>query len=442
MTTQGIEAQITQISLKIQRQRDVLRNLESNKSLLQQQLNAVRDPIARLPVKITSEIFLQCLPSESSRNLSESDNSRGYPRPKAHLAPLLLLSICHNWTDISLSIPALWASIAIVFPRARGFEHLLEAWLRRARSYPLRISLSGVCDSRVARPILHHSAQLERLFISFRQVTFDEIADGFGFQILGGIQELPLLQQLEIIGTDRVPYCGLSFQHLLSRCPNLVELHMQYLDLNFEERPETLVLPHLRNLTCINNSTAIQWITAPGLEFLASSAEDLSQEALTFFLKQSSPPLRKLRLTQDGNFLYRFDDYMTLLPTVTHLQCVDADSELLAPLFDFLAGNPALLPNLRTLEVNNFLTRAFTGPTDVLNALAHVLSVRHRRLQTVRLTMSKSSAILTNGADLTIFRQFLADGMDIHIGVDDGPNILLATETQEEFVEEDEEDQI
>ncbi|KAJ7649923.1 hypothetical protein FB45DRAFT_730999, partial [Roridomyces roridus] len=132
-----MEAQIEQICLKIERQKDVLRKLESSKSLLQQQLNALRDPIARLPVEIASEIFLECIPPPSP-----SDNARGYPRPQAHHAPLMLLNICRSWTEIALSTPALWASVDIVLPRTPGFQELLEMWFRRAGNRPLQISFA------------------------------------------------------------------------------------------------------------------------------------------------------------------------------------------------------------------------------------------------------------------------------------------------------------
>ncbi|KAJ7649943.1 hypothetical protein FB45DRAFT_858878 [Roridomyces roridus] len=190
MTTEAIEAEIAQISLEIERQRDVLRRLESSKILLQRRLNAERDPFGRLPLEISSEIFLQCL----------SPPSNFHPRPHAHLPPLLFLGICHSWTNIALSTPALWTSIGIVFPRAEGFEDLLETRLLRAGSCPLRISLGGVFDSRVARPILHHSAQLERLAISVDEPNIDDEDELFDF--LGDIQpqmDLTGLQVLEIL---------------------------------------------------------------------------------------------------------------------------------------------------------------------------------------------------------------------------------------------------
>ncbi|KAJ7657481.1 hypothetical protein B0H17DRAFT_870855, partial [Mycena rosella] len=65
---------------------------------------AVRDPVSRLPLEISSEIFIQCLPSTSN------------PQPGARDIPMLLLNICNAWTDIALSTPALWEAIHIQFP--------------------------------------------------------------------------------------------------------------------------------------------------------------------------------------------------------------------------------------------------------------------------------------------------------------------------------------
>ncbi|KAJ6523351.1 hypothetical protein B0H19DRAFT_866849, partial [Mycena capillaripes] len=63
------------------------------------QLNALRDPIARLPLEISSEIFLQCL----------SEN----PTPDAEIAPTLLLNVCNSWSNIALSTPTLWNVIHV-----------------------------------------------------------------------------------------------------------------------------------------------------------------------------------------------------------------------------------------------------------------------------------------------------------------------------------------
>ncbi|KAJ7472216.1 hypothetical protein FB451DRAFT_1036966, partial [Mycena latifolia] len=92
-----LQEHIAKLSADIARQKEVLKSLERSKKAAEHQLNALRDPVARLPVEPSSEIFIQCVPSRSA--------------PDARDAPLLLLNICKAWTDIALSTPALWATI-------------------------------------------------------------------------------------------------------------------------------------------------------------------------------------------------------------------------------------------------------------------------------------------------------------------------------------------
>ncbi|KAJ6453156.1 hypothetical protein C8R45DRAFT_762361, partial [Mycena sanguinolenta] len=80
----------------------------------------------RLPVEISSEILVRCLP----------DSPRVYP----HQVPLSFLRICHRWTDIALATPSLWTSIL--------WESIadavnLDSWLQQARVLPLCTSLHG-----------------------------------------------------------------------------------------------------------------------------------------------------------------------------------------------------------------------------------------------------------------------------------------------------------
>ncbi|KAJ6525080.1 hypothetical protein DFH09DRAFT_1286249 [Mycena vulgaris] len=63
MSAEEIQARIAQVSAVIERQKEVLQKLERSKRVLQRQLNDVRDPVARLPLEISSEIFSLCLPS-------------------------------------------------------------------------------------------------------------------------------------------------------------------------------------------------------------------------------------------------------------------------------------------------------------------------------------------------------------------------------------------
>jgi hypothetical protein len=101
--------------------------LENNRHAVQRQLNSASDPIARLPLEISSEIFIECL---------------GIPLPSsgAHRAPMLLMNICWNWTDIVLATPALWAAIDAEDP-IFDLPNLLDIWLKRARNRALSIRL-------------------------------------------------------------------------------------------------------------------------------------------------------------------------------------------------------------------------------------------------------------------------------------------------------------
>ncbi|KAJ7813654.1 hypothetical protein B0H13DRAFT_1925306 [Mycena leptocephala] len=144
MSVEEIQARITQLSVDIEVQKELLRQLENSKSAAQRQLNAIRDPVARLPFEISSEIFLQCLSFQ--------------PAPGARSAPMLLLSVCNAWTHIALSTPALWASIDLEFP---GVE-ILQLWLDRAQRRTLSISLRRSLDNDIATILRKYTEQIKR----------------------------------------------------------------------------------------------------------------------------------------------------------------------------------------------------------------------------------------------------------------------------------------
>ncbi|KAJ7604605.1 hypothetical protein B0H17DRAFT_1189718 [Mycena rosella] len=79
MSVAELQAQIDSLSANILRHKQALKDLECSKSAAQCQLNAIRDPVARLPLEISSEIFIQCL---STR-----------PRPGSRHAPMILANI-------------------------------------------------------------------------------------------------------------------------------------------------------------------------------------------------------------------------------------------------------------------------------------------------------------------------------------------------------------
>ncbi|KAJ7509594.1 hypothetical protein B0H11DRAFT_1631428, partial [Mycena galericulata] len=82
-----------------------------------------------IPVELTSEIFLHCLP-------------RKRKRPSASVAPLLLAAICQKWRYIALNDPRLWTVLKIHIPARcfRGYNaDMVQEWLLRAGNMPLSI---------------------------------------------------------------------------------------------------------------------------------------------------------------------------------------------------------------------------------------------------------------------------------------------------------------
>ncbi|KAJ7680137.1 hypothetical protein B0H17DRAFT_1077007 [Mycena rosella] len=150
MSVAELQARIESLSADILRQKEVLRTLELSKCAAQRELNAIRDPVARLPLEISSEIFIQCL---STR-----------PRPGALYAPMILASICRSWADIALSTPSLWAAIDADKPIS-DLASLLDIWLSRAGSHTLSISLPTNLTGNITAVVARHAHQLQVLTI-------------------------------------------------------------------------------------------------------------------------------------------------------------------------------------------------------------------------------------------------------------------------------------
>ncbi|KAJ7445103.1 hypothetical protein FB451DRAFT_1055800, partial [Mycena latifolia] len=94
----ALHARLAELDTAIEAQKKVLADLETTRIVVRRQLNGLCDPITQLPLEISSEIFIHCLPTLPT----------GYCCPDALDAPLLLLHICHSWTNIAISTTALW----------------------------------------------------------------------------------------------------------------------------------------------------------------------------------------------------------------------------------------------------------------------------------------------------------------------------------------------
>ncbi|KAJ7488846.1 hypothetical protein FB451DRAFT_1125082, partial [Mycena latifolia] len=147
----NLHARIEELSLAIARQKAILRDLEKAKSDVQSDLNSILDPMAKLPVEISSDIFMRCL----------SDDP--IPTPDSTAAPLLFLNVCRSWNTIAISTPSLWAGIRLESPRTE----LMKLWLSRARNHPLSISLRGNLDPDVCHLVQQNARQVQTLELFF-----------------------------------------------------------------------------------------------------------------------------------------------------------------------------------------------------------------------------------------------------------------------------------
>ncbi|KAJ7181142.1 hypothetical protein C8R46DRAFT_986272, partial [Mycena filopes] len=101
------------------------RRLTEEKIAIQKSLDSIVYPILTLPVELTAEIFLHCLPDTPTP-------------PNSTMAPMLLTRICQHWRNIACSTPRLWAALRIVFHQTLRpkFHLLLSEWLRRSCAAP------------------------------------------------------------------------------------------------------------------------------------------------------------------------------------------------------------------------------------------------------------------------------------------------------------------
>ncbi|KAJ7641614.1 hypothetical protein FB45DRAFT_1125547 [Roridomyces roridus] len=332
MLIHDLETQIHEIAEEIERQKHTLRRLEYSKSLLQRELNSRCDPFAKLPINISSAIFRLSVPLHSFR-------------PGIETEPILLLNICHAWTDIALSTPALWTTIRINFPCPSSSIHILQTFLQRARSHPLdlRIMMEGKVDREMCALIERHSWHIQCLdiFLADRNNSHD-----FPFQETV-VAPLSLLRDLRIVGGDgTLKFAWSPILHLLRRSPNLADLSLEHMNLvDIQPFTEPVVFPHLRRLGLGQNpwdtrsdDEILQCITAPRVKSLSISSMHLESNQLQPFFERSSYALQRLAFDcfQMSGPLEQVDQILEMVPTVTHL-------DILLPFPEFIQRLSLLL---------------------------------------------------------------------------------------------------
>ncbi|KAJ6558225.1 hypothetical protein B0H19DRAFT_1235159 [Mycena capillaripes] len=419
---QELQARIAKLSDEINLQKDseLLKKLEHDKSLVQRQLNAVFDPVARLSLEISSQIFLQSLPL--------------LPAPDPSNVPMLLLNVCSAWTDIALSTPGLWTAIKITLSCAERFKDRVHVWLQRAGNRPLSISFVGPrsMDQSIMGIIWEYEQQLKHLEICYEKED-DEDSGGFP-EFLGGRSPglMPSLETLKIRASDdeREGYGHFAPQILevLRLAPNLIEFvfdNIQYV-VDVDTTVEKLALPGLRRLifgggyeTYPNSNGALfSCLTLPALETLSLSLHKNSSDNVFDFLKCSSPPLKQLGMrdaSRGGLDFVELQECFYLIPTLTDLTVWEPRMGFMAGLCAALADSLSLLPNLHILKIVDLYCLTDRNADSLWKTLLRVLSSRRTQLRIVHIELENLS--MKSAADALVeFRDLVADGMQIYIG--------------------------
>ncbi|KAJ6510716.1 hypothetical protein C8R45DRAFT_964933 [Mycena sanguinolenta] len=413
MSTDELRARIRELDTKIHFHKELLKQLQNDKSLLQRQLNAVHDPIARLPLEISSKIFLQSLPP--------------LPTPGPSHPPMLLLNVCSTWSAIALSSPDLWTAIQIEFPCSNDVAQLLRIWFQRTRNRPVSVLLCGALDQWnhvVSAVIWRHGPQLKHVEIS------DDCDDAEGdfhsnraIDLFNGTMPdtLPLLERLTIRCPRRECFTN-QILEFLRLAPNIIECylgsqcHVHESDFTGDE----LGLATLRRLTfgerrnwdnC--DDAVLTPLSLPALETLAVPMCFVSDAGLLRFMKRSTPPLEELTMAwQDGATSIHLDECLRLIPTLATFKMWGPEPQTVAHLLSSLADSPSFLPNLHTLMID-MRTNWMSGTTiSIATWQAFVRALSTRRFQFHLLAQFLEAPPQTIVAALL---ELVDDGVEIHI---------------------------
>ncbi|KAJ7236231.1 hypothetical protein C8J57DRAFT_1479313 [Mycena rebaudengoi] len=380
-----LRARLADISTNITRQRKVLEDLECSRADTQRQLNSMLDPIGALPVEISSEIFILCLPDSGDR----------HPNPAT--APLLLLRICKAWADIARSTPTLWDIIHVDFPRPEGFENLFGSYLARARGRGLSLTLTGDCDEDSFALLWAESALLTAS-ANLKALTLSPPGDLYLIGVLSMLRDTPGLVECTLInGYDDDPRAdSLTLPCLQSlsvgKDPYLSDLHiLKYLS-----------LPALRHLTTLDITT------------------EADEALLVSFLTRLETPLQSLHVGISETVWQpvAYTRLLNLVPTLTCLWLSWDNASECTLFLDLLRRTPqGFLPQLRDLTV---LVRDFDQPD--FRPLYDLLSVRRPPIKSFRFLIDEdyqrhSSYIHPHPDVLPTLRQLAAEcGTNIHFG--------------------------
>ncbi|KAJ7607950.1 hypothetical protein FB45DRAFT_392273 [Roridomyces roridus] len=385
-----LRRRIDSLARTIACQKHYLEQLERQRRAAERELNSIIDPMARLPVEISSDIIIQSLPKPANwRALSN------------------LLSVCHTWRDFVLAMPPLWTSISDEGVPPAQFGEMLEFWVAHTRGMPLSafIHNTSLAGSPLQRQ-MHRIQHLELL---------SPIDDGdlkiLSTYPLGALRTLTLGRGSSTLWIPRD-----ALLEVLRSAANLVELNLRGVRFPLSSFGSTyLTHPTLRHLhlgqlesRICSGTEILRDLILPRLETICVSCEynaadrRIAEEDLLGFLKRCDPPpLRSLQVHPDrrdsdstsrGSLTPTMLACLELVPNLTQLEIIPPNS---GAFLNLLAKTPTLLPTLRRLSLyeHSACGRVQDGYSDV----SEVMERRHGCLESLQVAVERDDGTFVGG---------------------------------------------
>ncbi|KAK7002341.1 hypothetical protein R3P38DRAFT_3605320 [Favolaschia claudopus] len=377
------------------------------------------DPITRLPLEISSEIFTHCVPHPNERRGTLSE-------------PLLLLGVCTRWKDIALSIGKLWSNVHIHIPSqlSREYATFLEEWLARAGTNLLYLSFSGPSypASEILRLVAGHADHLHELVVP----SLVYLESG----IFSPDSVVPLLEVLRVENSHHRPLEPMHFLEssrvtvILQSAPQLrrLDLKQKYIagppvtPPVLHECLTSLVLTDSMafHLTSFSILESVALPSLMHLEVTSKSAHHI--DALLSFLARSSPSLHSFVLDaeKDAWNLESLEGILGLLPHLHSLRLL-GDPRIQDQFLRILGQDHSVLPELTAFS---FVRPKIWTMAQWYPRLGRVLSARASTLRSFSLEFVNTDGQVQfcdpteamSVGSWRVLRELIEGGMQINIG--------------------------
>ncbi|KAJ7679113.1 hypothetical protein DFH06DRAFT_505364 [Mycena polygramma] len=463
-------AEINQQIAQLQAERDLL-------------VDSLTFPVISLPVEITSQIFLHCIPDDPLN--SDSFN-----------AAVVLGHVCRQWRDIALALPDLWSAWSLAIDGNISRTRLLTGlnlWLARSHNRPLSFRLhhrDGAgpedelwwervddFDKELLPTIGSQHRRWKNLELNVPLTVLKGLSeilpdDGLPYLthlLLGSVEDelltdaytdedaitmcAPQLRSLHLVlesqrNLDRMGHVQLPYAQLthftgtffsaheclviLARMPLLVECVF------YVSRRTTAVhhvsapsLPYLKSLKLFSTApnahpaTVLHGLTLPALETLVFGREEVEvAQMFTFFVMRSECAIRHFSCqSMEGEDLASCLEDM---PVLTTLDLFDYDQNVVVDVlrqleYELDVPLPPLVQALQSITIRCQKQETGHAAEFSYNAVLQFLE-RMQSTPLKRFRLVWTTSLLPrrpNDWDLRGFQEFIQKGMEVHVGTEE-----------------------